>query len=153
MAYNEINKTHRCAGRIRASIRLKCKDKFTIKKKAFFFFNQSWSFPQKFFGADSIPYMAIKLSIKVHSQSAPGTTSRENQHASHFGQYQRPLTLQSTQPSPWHFHHKTKTALSLPTHVTPPCRKQKKKKSHQIKTYTLSSLDPYLVKEKSLCLF
>ena len=75
MAYNKMNKTHRCA------CRLKCKNKFTIKKSPIF--KQSWTFPKKFFGADSIPNVTIKRSTKVFKKSVDfGDFERENRHGS-----------------------------------------------------------------------
>ena len=85
MAHNKVNKTHHSAGRLCASIWLKCKNKCTIKKVLFF--NQSWTFPPKFFRANSIPYMAIKWSTKIlKGQSTLRTLIRENHYASHLRQ-------------------------------------------------------------------
>ena len=64
-------------------------------------------------------------------QSTPRTASRENRHTPHFGQDQKPLTphqstLQSTHQTTKsrHFQLSTKSAYSLPTHITPLCLKQ-----------------------------
>ena len=66
MAYNKMNKTCPCAGRLRASIPLKCKNKFTIKK---FYFQPIMNFPPKVFGSRFDPNMAIKRSTKVHKST------------------------------------------------------------------------------------
>ena len=61
------------------------------------------------------------------SQSTPGTANKENHHASHFGQDQRPLTpyrSSSQTINPRHFKQETKNTHCLQTHVTPPCSKQ-----------------------------
>ena len=64
MIYNKLNKTRRSVGRLCASIRLKYKNKFTIKKS---FFSNNHKLPTpKFFGADSMTDMAIKRSTKGH---------------------------------------------------------------------------------------
>ena len=116
-----MNKTRSCTGRFCASIRLKCKNKFTIKKVIFSAIHELFpqvfrsrylslpptrqdltqgQWPQgrlKFFRADSIPYMAIKQSTKIHkSQSSLGAASREKSHESHFGHDQRLLTPTNT---------------------------------------------------------
>ena len=62
------------------------------------FFQPIKNFLRKVFLADSILFIAIKLSKNVHKcQSTPETSSQKNCHAWHFGQDQRPLTpYQST---------------------------------------------------------
>ena len=99
---SKMNKTRHCAGKFRASIRLKCKNKFIIKK-VLFSINREFP-PSMFFRVDSIPYMTIKRSANVHKRlSTRGTAIRENRHASDFRQDQRPLTpYQSTSQSTHH---------------------------------------------------
>ena len=122
MAYNKTNKTRDCKGMFHAAIRLTCKNKFTIKKVVF---QTIMNFPPKDFRSQFDPKYGYKTVKK--RQSTTGTASTENRHASHFEQNQGPQTpYQSTSQTikSRHFYHKTKTAYSLPTHVTPPCRKQ-----------------------------
>ena len=64
-------------------------------------------------------------------QSTLGTAIREKRHLSHFRQDQRPQMPGPPTPQSTHhktlspaYLHKTKTFLSLPTHVTPPCSTQ-----------------------------
>ena len=99
MAYNKMNKMHRYAGRLHASIRLKYKNKFTIKKV---FFNQSWiPSTTRFFWSRIDPLHGYKMVNKSSQrQLTSGTFIRENHHASHFVQDDRLQTpYQSTSQS------------------------------------------------------
>ena len=154
VACNKINKTRRCAGRLRASIRLKCEIKFTIKKVLFF--NQSWTFPPKFFGVDSIPNMAVKQSTKYHKRAIDSRDCYQRESL-HFIQDQRPLTPyqptpQSTQPSPWHFFT-TGPRLLIAYQPTPHHRAPRNQANQPRTTYTHSLPDSDLVEEESVYLF
>ena len=152
MAYNKMNNSCRCAGRLSASIRLKYKNKFTIKS---LFFNQSWTPPPKFFGANLIPYMTIKWSTKVYKrQLTLGTLSRENHHTSHFIQDQRPqMHYQSTSQTTKSCISNTRLRLLIAYQLTSHYRAMSKQTSHLKTTYTLSPPDPYMVEEESLYFF
>ena len=64
-----MNKTRRCTGTLRASIRLKCNFIFIIKK-IFFFFNQSGTFPFRIFGSWFDPNATIKWLTKVQKRQS-----------------------------------------------------------------------------------
>ena len=55
-----MNKIRRCAGRLRESLRLKCKKNSQLKKNSFFLPIMTSPPPPKVFGADSIPNIATK---------------------------------------------------------------------------------------------
>ena len=123
-------KTRCCVGRLCADIRLKCKNKFTIKKVL--------SLPIinfRPFGADSISNMAIRRSTKDHKGSWHWGLLSERIVTRHTSDkfkdrwwFINPHHNQrTTQPSLRYFHYKTNNAHCLPTHAIPPCQKQKKK--------------------------
>ena len=87
MAETKINKTRRSTGRLRASVRLKWKNKFTIKKVIF---NQLWTFLSKVFRGLFDPIRGYKTLNQSFKKSVD--FERENRHASHFGKDQRMLT-------------------------------------------------------------
>ena len=96
-----------------------------IKKS---FFQPIMNFPPKVLGADSILYMAIKRSTRVHKSRHRELQSewivmrhisdKIKDHWCPTNSYQNQHTTQS---SPRHFHHKTQTAHSLLTHVSLLC--------------------------------
>ena len=76
MAKTRLNKIRHCAVGLRTFFRLKCKNKFTIKKV--FFFNQSWTFPPKVFRSRFDPKHGYKA---VNKSSQKQSTPR----SAHFG--------------------------------------------------------------------
>ena len=105
----KINKTCHCAGRLRASIQLKCTNKFTMEQVLLT--NHEAPAP-KFFEVASISNVAIKCSPKVKkSQLYPGDFEGEKCRALYFRQERRT-------PTPYQLSPTFPTVYSLQTHVT-----------------------------------
>ena len=121
MACNKMNQTRRCAGRLRLSIWLKCRNKLSDKKVLY----STMNFLSKdFWGRFNSKHGYKTINKRSQNKLTSGTAIRENHHVSHFRQDQRPLTPYgptsqsiTRQPSPLHFHHKILTTHSLPTHI------------------------------------
>ena len=111
MAYSKMNKKRHCAARLRASIRWKCKNRFTIKK-VFFLKKTIMNFPHKVFRIRFNPMHGNKTINRKSQESTQGTSIRENRHTSHFGQDQRPLA--PYQPTSQSTHHTIKSPAFPP---------------------------------------
>ena len=157
MTYNKTNKTHHCASRLRAAIRLKCRNKFTIKKKSFC--PPTINFLAKFLGSKSIPIMAIKRSTKVHKSRRHRGLGAERIVTPHISNKIKNCWRHT---NPHHYQHITHQILGIssirprsfiayrhsPHHYAP-----RNQASHLRTTYSYSFPYPYLVEKESLYLF